>query len=157
MDSREWIAERREMFKIFKRTTDTLVILVAVLLVAACGSGANGGAAGGNSNLKITLLPVGNGKAVTALTVQVADKAGKAVTNAAVSLEGNMSHAGMSPVEADSVHDGDDGASDGQYTVPFAFTMLGDWVVTAYVKLPDGTVNQQDIAVGVSDAGVEIK
>jgi hypothetical protein len=141
------------MFKMFKRMICVLVILV----IAACGSGANGGATGGKSNLKITLLPVNGGKDATALTVQVADQTGKAVTDAAVSLEGNMSHAGMSPVESDSVRDGDDGASDGQYTVPFAFNMLGDWVVTVYVKLADGTVSQQDIPVGVNDSGVEIK
>ena len=143
------------MFKMFKRMI-CMICVVATLVVAACGSGANGGATGG-SNLKITLLPVSGGRAATTLTIQVMDKAGKAVTDAAVSLEGNISHAGMSPAQSDSVRDADDGASDGQYTVPFAFNMLGDWVITVYVKLPDGTVNQQDIPVGVSDRGVELK
>ena len=67
------------------------------------------------------------------LVVTLRDPAGKPVTGAGLQIEGNMSHAGMTPVMAD-------GASgkDGVYRVPLTWTMAGDWYVDVKFTLPDG-------------------
>jgi hypothetical protein len=45
-----------------------------------------------------------------------------------------MSHAGMQPVEAPAVHDGN-----GRYVAKnFPFTMAGDWILTVEATLPTG-------------------
>jgi hypothetical protein len=74
----------------------------------------------------------------TALFIRLSDDQGQPITDAQVTVEGNMNHAGMVPVisgpvtnAASPAADGsDDGAADGTYRVPFQFTMLGDWIIT---------------------------
>lgn len=62
-----------------------------------------------------------------AITVTRAD--GSSVANAAVKVEGNMTHAGMVPVLVDAVEVGD-----GVYRADdMRFTMAGDWIVTITV------------------------
>jgi hypothetical protein len=57
----------------------------------------------------------------------------KPVSGARIQLEGNMTHAGMTPVFAEAKEDGP-----GRYHATLEFTMAGDWVVTARAALPDG-------------------
>lgn len=127
--------------------------LFVLFSLAACGGGSS---ANNASGLQITLAPP-EGANPQALVVQLADQAGKPVTNATVSLEGNMQHAGMAPVTGKAVQDNADGKEDGRYQVPFAFSMLGDWVITVSVKGADGKTTQRDIPVTVSDQGVKVK
>lgn len=72
------------------------------------------------------------------LVVTVEDSAGNPVTDATVSVRGDMTHAGMSPV----LRESDDGAN-GIYEVPFEWTMGGDWIVDVVVTLPDGSEHQR--------------
>ncbi|MFN8560534.1 MAG: FixH family protein [Anaerolineae bacterium] len=61
------------------------------------------------------------------------------LADAPVSVRGDMNHAGMRPVLGDATT-----AADGTATIPFNWTMGGDWVVTVTVTLPDGSeVSQQ--------------
>jgi hypothetical protein len=76
------------------------------------------------------------------LTVTVRDRTGVPVTNAAVRLEGHMSHPGMAPVLADGVQ-----RKPGVYEVPFAFTMQGDWVLLVTATLPDGRRTERRVDV----------
>ena len=105
---------------------------------------------------QITLLPAPGGPNGKYLTVQVADQAGKPVTDATVSLEGNMSHGGMAPIEGKPVKDDADGKVDGLYQVPFQFNMLGDWIITVAVKQGDGAPVKQDIPAQVSGQDIKI-
>ena len=57
----------------------------------------------------------------------------KPVSGARVRLEGNMTHAGMTPVFADATE-----AEPGRYRATLEFTMGGDWVVLVHAALPDG-------------------
>lgn len=100
-----------------------------------------------------TLLPGENGESVT---IQLTDAEGDPITDAMVSLEGNMNHAGMVPVVTDSVADDADGAADGAYLVPFGFTMNGDWIITVNAELADGSTETQDVNVTVTEEGVEV-
>jgi hypothetical protein len=129
-----------------------LIILSLGIILTACGR--QGQAA---NDLQITLTPAPEGAAGTYLTVQVADAQGQPVTDATVSLEGNMNHAGMAPVLTAGVQDAADGVADGSYEVPFGFTMLGDWIITVKVVRPDGTESEQNLDVTVSDGVVEVK
>lgn len=57
----------------------------------------------------------------------------KPLSGARVRLEGNMTHAGMTPVFADATE-----GEPGRYRATLDFTMGGDWVVTVRAALPDG-------------------
>jgi len=83
------------------------------------------------------------------LVVQIADDTGSPIDDAHMAVKGSMSHAGMVPVLADV----EGGGKDGVYNVPFEWTMAGDWIVTVDVRLPDGTVAEEqfDIAVLFED------
>ena len=67
------------------------------------------------------------------LTITLRRPSGDAVKGATVRLEGQMSHAGMTPVLAGATE-----RAPGVYDVSFAFTMRGDWVLLVSVALPDG-------------------
>ena len=68
-----------------------------------------------------------------AVTLRVADAAGRPLSGARVSLEANMTHAGMRPVFGEARE-----SEPGRYQSDLAFTMGGDWVVLVRLTLPDG-------------------
>ena len=86
----------------------------------------------------------------------MAEPDGTLVTDATVSLEGNMNHAGMAPVLGDGVKDDADGTLDGSYRMPFAFSMAGDWIVTVSIERT-GITETKDINVLVGDSDVTVK
>jgi hypothetical protein len=55
-----------------------------------------------------------------------------------------MTHAGMAPVFGTA-----QGGADGRYTVPFQWTMDGDWLLTIAVVLPDGRKASRQFPVTV--------
>lgn len=67
------------------------------------------------------------------ITLSVADDTGRPVTGAVVKLEGDMSHAGMTPVFGEAKE-----LDAGRYRAALEFTMAGDWVVLIHLTLPDG-------------------
>ena len=67
------------------------------------------------------------------VTLRLKDAAGRPLSGARVSLEGNMTHPGMRPVFSEARE-----SAAGLYWSDFEFTMGGDWVVTVHVTLPDG-------------------
>jgi len=87
-------------------------------------------------DVQLTLSADPEAPAVGPLRLDVAlrDAGGAPIDGATdVSLRGDMSHAGMEPVLATAV-----GQGDGVYTADFAWTMAGDWIVTVVATLPDG-------------------
>lgn len=87
-----------------------------------------------------------------AITLRVADAAGRPVTGAAVKLEGDMSHAGMSPVFGEARE-----LEPGRYRAALEFTMAGDWVVLVHLTLPDGRkVERQFDVKGVRQGGGDV-
>lgn len=120
-------------------------------------SGEMAGEGNTSETVQITLEPAPEGAAGEYLTVALSDAAGQPVTDASVSLEGNMNHAGMVPVMADAVTDDADGTADGLYQVPFAFNMNGEWIITVMVELTDGTTEMQDVNLTVTEESVEIE
>jgi YtkA-like protein len=66
-------------------------------------------------------------------TVTLTSQTGQPVAGAQVSLEGDMSHPGMSPAFADAKE-----IAAGKYQARLDLSMLGDWTVTAHIQLPSG-------------------
>lgn len=139
----------------YQHAVHVLSFCFATLLLSACI--AQPAAESGQGAMQVTLLPADAGAAGDPLTVQLADSSGQPITDATVSLEGNMNHAGMAPVLTDGVNDEADGASDGAYQVPFQFTMMGDWIVTVRVERADGSQTTRDIELTVTDDSVQVK
>lgn len=55
------------------------------------------------------------------------------VAGASVTVEGTMTHPGMTPVFGSAVE-----TKPGEYEAPLTLTMGGDWVLIVTAKLPDG-------------------
>ncbi len=124
-----------------------------LLAVAACGRANDSATAAG---LAVTLLPDGRYPGES-IVVELRDESGEPVTDVTVSLEGNMNHAGMVPVLTENVLDGADGREDGRYTLPFQFTMLGDWIITVKITPQDGAplTTNIDLRAGAESVTVE--
>jgi YtkA-like len=80
---------------------------------------------------EITPQPVRVGPAT--VSIELADQSQKPVAHAAIMVEADMSHPGMSPVFADAKEIGP-----GSYRAPIEFNMGGDWVLLLHIKLADG-------------------
>ncbi len=88
----------------------------------------------------------------TTITLRVADATGRPITGAAVKLEGDMSHAGMTPVFGEARE-----LEPGRYRAALEFTMAGDWVVLVHLTLPDGEkVERQFDVKGVRQDGGDV-
>ena len=84
------------------------------------------------------------------LVVTVTDEDGNFVTDASITVRGDMDHAGMAQVVREDVIDNEDGV----YRIPFEWTMGGDWIVVVEVTLPDETIAAQEfdfVITGDSD------
>jgi hypothetical protein len=135
------------------RLCTSLLLAWLVLTLAACGRSQDAVTAAG---LQVTLIPDGSYPGET-LVVAVRDEAGQPVTDATVSVEGNMNHAGMTPVLTSSVLDGADGEEDGRYTLPFQFTMLGDWIIMVKITPQDGDTVSTTIDLRATDDSVTVE
>jgi hypothetical protein len=69
-------------------------------------------------------------------------EASKPVSGAEVSLEGNMTHAGMTPVFAEAQE-----VAPGQYRGNLTLNMPGDWFLLLHVTLPDGRMLEDQIDI----------
>jgi len=74
--------------------------------------------------------------------LQVADTAHKPVTHAAIMVEADMSHPGMSPVFAEATE-----SNPGDYQANLNFNMGGDWVVLLHIRLADGRKIERQVDV----------
>ena len=76
------------------------------------------------------------------ITVALTDATDMPIEGAEVELEGNMNHAGMVPVFAQSTE-----VAPGRYRADLEFTMGGDWFILVRAKLPDGRSMERAIDV----------
>lgn len=131
-----------------------LTLIFTLLLLTACGPAAK---TTSTPTIQITLLPIAADESRDALRVQLRNAEAAPITDATVTLEGNMNHAGMAPVITEPVTDDEDGTIDGIYRIPFHFSMLGDWIITVAVELADGSQTTKDIDVTVTDTDVQLQ
>jgi hypothetical protein len=90
------------------------------------------------------LYPPGVGKST--LNIRLFDNNDQPVDDAAITVKGDMTHAGMVPVLGEA-----DQGDKGLYKVPFEWTMGGDWVLTVQATLPDGTIAEETFTLTISD------
>ena len=76
------------------------------------------------------------------ITLQLADAQGGPLTNARLTVEGDMSHPGMSPFFAEAKE-----VSSGRYQAQLQFEMAGDWVLLLHIKLPGGQTIERQVNV----------
>lgn len=77
--------------------------------------------------------PPGVGRPATVSLKVIDFLTSKPVSGARIQLEGNMTHAGMTPVFAEAKE-----IEPGRYRATLEFTMVGDWVVLVHAALADG-------------------
>ena len=75
-------------------------------------------------------------------TVTLASKAGERLAGAHVSLEGDMSHAGMSPVVGDARE-----IEPGRYQGTLDLNMRGDWTVLFHIRLANGVAFDRQVDI----------
>ena len=68
------------------------------------------------------------------IRLRVRDASRKPLVGAEIKLEGNMSHAGMSPVFVDTRE-----VAPGEYRTNMELSMAGDWVILVHLTLPNGS------------------
>ena len=103
--------------------------LIILLLAAACRQQP---VAPADVQLELTTTNTLIGE--TTLLLTVTDKDGNAIADpGALRVRGDMSHAGMVPVFAET-----DQSTNGVFSLPFTWTMAGGWIVEASLTLPSG-------------------
>lgn len=75
--------------------------------------------------------------------LKLADQAARPISGAHITLEADMSHAGMAPVFAETRETGP-----GQYQAQVKFAMAGDWVILLHVRLSSGQTLERQFNVG---------
>jgi hypothetical protein len=95
---------------------------------------------------EISPQPPRVGRLLIVLRITTASR--KPLMGARVRLEANMSHAGMSPVFADTLE-----VAPGDYRANVEITMAGDWVILVHLTLPDGEKLERQFEIkGVAPA-----
>ena len=121
----------------------TMILVVAMLVLAGCRESQAGIPGDGESiNIEATFTPEVPAVGDATMLVTLTDTDGEAITNASVTIHADMNHAGMVPV-IETVEDNEDGV----YTIPFEWTMGGDWIVTVTATFPNGDTYSQDFEV----------
>jgi hypothetical protein len=89
---------------------------------------------------EITPQPVHVGLAT--LNLRLADAGRRPLTGATITLEGNMSHAGMSPIFAQARE-----TEPGRYQAILDLTMAGDWSILTHITLAGGQKLERQLDV----------
>ncbi len=125
-----------------------LLVLFMLLLAAGCRQAATptptpeAATQAAQIDLSIDPQPPAVGDATLTVTVTHDQQP---IEGAQVDARGDMNMAGMAPVLGSAKTD-----ADGKASVPFKWSMGGDWIVTVTVTLADGSEVSQDFNVSVS-------
>jgi hypothetical protein len=120
------------------------ILLLFALMLAGCRQSAQNATAEIEIDLRTDMLAIGE----TMLVITLTDATGQPVSAQKVEVRGDMTHAGMQPVLAESSE-----GENGEYEMPFEWTMSGDWIVTVKATMPDGTVAEERFDLTVSTGG----
>jgi YtkA-like len=74
--------------------------------------------------------------------LKLADTAARPVPGARITVEAEMSHAGMAPVFEEASETGP-----GEYRAHLKFAMAGDWVILLHIRLPGGQTLERQFNV----------
>jgi hypothetical protein len=126
----------------------TLLALLTALFAAGCRQSAPTSTTADSLQVAVTAEPNPPVSGKAQLVIIVKDASGSPVSDATVSARGDMTHAGMVPVIRDNVI-----GTNGIYSVPFEWTMGGDWSVDVTVRLRDGTATTRTFRYSVGESG----
>lgn len=113
--------------------TISIYVIIGALFLPACARVSQGQEMDADVIMELTVDPSPATIGETTLYFELRDAQDQPIEGASFSAKGDMSHAGMLPVVGDSEEIGD-----GTYSVPFGWTMGGDWILTIAGELPDG-------------------
>lgn len=117
------------------------MLLLGTLLLVLAGCRESIVATTAPSDVTVTMRVDPDPPSVGASTLYVTLKHmdGSPIDNAHLDVRGDMDHAGMMPIIGEA-----NGSTNGEYAIPFAWSMGGGWKVTVTVTLPSqqGEINQ---------------
>jgi hypothetical protein len=120
------------------------IVLVAFACLAIVGfvgcSKSSGRSPSISVDLDISPQPTRVGPAT--ITLRLTDIARKPVTGARITIEGDMSHPGLSPVFGQAEE-----LEAGCYQSHIGFAMAGDWVLLFHITLSDGHTLDRQVSV----------
>ncbi|MDX2137465.1 MAG: FixH family protein [Chloroflexota bacterium] len=117
----------------------SLVVFMIALLLAGCRESAQPTPTAGATleqediDIEMAVEPAPAAVGDATLLVTLHDRDGVPIDDATVAVRGDMTHAGMVPVLGDAT-----GGTNGEYRIPFEWTMGGDWIITVDVTLANG-------------------
>lgn len=113
-----------------------LILFLLITCLSACGgrNSTQTTSSAYNIGLEVGSLEVGK----TTLFITIHDAEDNLINDAIVSIKGDMTHAGMQPVLGETST-----ATNGIYSIPYEWTMAGDWIITIDVTFADGTHTSQ--------------
>ena len=108
-------------------------LIIGTVFVPACARESRGQETSPDITIVLSVDPSQVTIGEATLYFELKDAQDQPIEGASLRAKGDMSHAGMMPVLGDSVEIGD-----GNYSIPFEWTMVGDWILTITGELPDG-------------------
>ncbi len=124
-----------------------LVVLVFIIALAGC---RQQGLSSADLRLELTASDMRVGE--TTLLLRVTDGDGTLISDpGALSVRGDMDHAGMAPVLAEA-----DSAADGVFSLPFEWTMGGGWIVEATLTRPNGDVARETFSFEIHSEAADV-
>jgi hypothetical protein len=122
-------------------TRNLLFLFVCFLLICSIGCRKNS-ETGSKVTVELDGLPKTYRVGHEPISLKISDALGQAVSGAQVSLEGNMSHAGMAPTFGQAAE-----VAPGSYRGTLEFSMAGDWVISVTARLSDGRQVEQQFEI----------
>jgi hypothetical protein len=127
------------------------ILLLAMLIITGCRqTGVNQPEA--NLDIQLDVAPDALQTGEATLQIQINDAEGNPVSDATLDVRGDMTHAGMIPVIREDIR----GNEEGVYTVPFEWTMGGDWIVDVTATLPDGRATTERFEFRIDGDGMNM-
>jgi YtkA-like len=129
--------------RVLRHTHKGIVLVAFAFLVFVISGGCSkpsGRSPSISMDLDISPQPTRVGPAT--VTLRLTDVARKPVTGARITIEGDMSHPGMSPVFGQAEE-----FEAGRYQGQIGFAMAGDWILLFHITLSDGRTLHRQVSV----------
>jgi len=110
----------------------TFLLGLLITIITACGRQPDNPTTTTDVDISVSVEPDPPSMGESMLIVTLNDNDGNAIDGATLKVHGDMDHAGMAPVDREVST-----STNGEYRVPFEWTMGGGWIVTISVQLPN--------------------